>query len=117
MAKALGRIIQDLREEADLSRSSLARVARMTEAEVWRVENEARPNVRFITIFRLASALGISLDDLAARTGLAGGTGVRKGRPVATAAKLLERTAVVESLLAKAICEVAALKDKLRVRA
>ena len=57
MAKALGRIIQDLREEADLSRSALARVARMTEGEVWRVENEARTNVRFITVFRLASAL------------------------------------------------------------
>lgn len=116
MAKALGRLIQDLREEADLSRSSLARVARMTEAEVWRVENEARPNVRFITVFRLASALGISLDDLAARAGL-GGKGVRKGHPAATAAKLLERIAIIESLLTKATREVAALKDKLRVSA
>jgi transcriptional regulator with XRE-family HTH domain len=115
MAKAFGRIIRELREEADLSRSALARVARMTEGEVWRVENEARTNLRFITVHRLASALGISLDDLAARAGLSGGTGVRKGRPVATAAKLLERTAIIESLLAKATREVAALKDKLQV--
>lgn len=79
------------------------------------MENEARTNLRFITVHRLASALGISLDDLAARAGLSGGTGVRKGRPVATAAKLLERTAIIESLLAKATREVAALKDKLQV--
>jgi transcriptional regulator with XRE-family HTH domain len=116
MAKAFGRIIRELREEADLSRSALARVARMTEGEVWRVENEARTNLRFITVFRLASALGISLDDLAARAGL-GGTGVRKGHPAATAAKLLEKTAIIESLLTKATREVAALKDKLRVSA
>lgn len=71
--------------------------------------------MRFITVHRLASVLGISLDDLAARAGLSGRAGVGKGRPVATAAKLLERTSIVESLLAKATREVAALKDKLRV--
>jgi transcriptional regulator with XRE-family HTH domain len=70
MAKALGPLIRSLRIRAGISRHALARLAKIDPAVLARIEESARPGVQFATVARLAEALGVSLDDLAASIGL-----------------------------------------------
>lgn len=66
MAKSVGEVLRAMREEADLSRSALARRAKMEPNALLRVENGAAPS--FEMVWRVAHALGVSLDAVAAAT-------------------------------------------------
>lgn len=66
----LGEYIARLRKEAKLSRSALARAARVDPSILVRLESGDRAEVRLETLCRLADSLGVTLDDLATAAGL-----------------------------------------------
>lgn len=115
MAKSLGRLVRDIREEAGISRAALARASNLTAPEVSRIELEARTNVRFSTVCRIATALGVSLDDLAARAGLVKAKILPRARVEASIATLLTKLDAVESTLSRAGREVARVKEDLNL--
>jgi transcriptional regulator with XRE-family HTH domain len=70
VAKQIGDALRDARERAGISQSALARMTGIAPNIVSRIEAGERPNPQFATVARLARALGISLDGLAADCGL-----------------------------------------------
>jgi transcriptional regulator with XRE-family HTH domain len=57
------------REGAGLTQNALARRARMTASQVSQVESGKRVDPQFSTVARLAAALGVPLDEIAALGG------------------------------------------------
>jgi transcriptional regulator with XRE-family HTH domain len=66
----LGRILAEHREAARRSAADIARVSDVSLDAVRSVEMGRVPTPAFLTIARLADALGLSLDDLHARASL-----------------------------------------------
>jgi transcriptional regulator with XRE-family HTH domain len=64
VAKTVGEVLRQIREDADLSRSAVARKAGMEPGALLRVEQGRAPT--FELVYRVAKALGISMDDVAA---------------------------------------------------
>lgn len=69
-APRLGSVIRRLREVAGLTQHALAKAAAVDQAVLARIEGTARAGVQFDTVCRLARALDVSLDALAAEAGL-----------------------------------------------
>lgn len=113
VGKSLGQLIGELREEAGISRSALAKAAKLSPPEVSRIELEGRTNLRFSTVCRIASVLGISLDDLASRAGLTRIGPIPRKRVQATMANLVSKLDAVESVIARAARQVARARDRL----
>lgn len=113
MAKSLGRVILELREEVGLTRRALARAAKLDPATLSRIETEDRVGLRFVTVCQLAAALGVSLDEIAARAGLTKMKGLVKSRPVAKGAELLKGLDAIDSLLAQVGDQTSRLKKRL----
>jgi transcriptional regulator with XRE-family HTH domain len=102
----------ELREETGVSRASLARAAKLTRTEVTRIETEERTYLRFQTVCRLATAFGITTDEIAARAGLRPRTLARDKRAIAPAA-LEAKLQSATSLLRRALDELGALKERI----
>lgn len=101
MAKRLGRVLWELREEAHLSIAALARAAGLDPGALSRLESEDRTHVRFATVCQIAEALGVPMEEIAARAGLIRPQGSRKS-PQAQAASLLEEVVALERGLDRA---------------
>jgi transcriptional regulator with XRE-family HTH domain len=65
----IGKGLKEARERAGLTQNALARRARMTASQVSQVESGKRVDPQFSTVVRLAVALGVSLDEIAALSG------------------------------------------------
>jgi transcriptional regulator with XRE-family HTH domain len=113
VAKSLGRVIRDLRQEAGLTRAELARAANLDPAALTHIEKEDRTELRFTTVCQLSAALGISTDEFAVRAGLLKAKGVVRGRPSGKGAALLAGLNALESLLARAALQLGQLKKRL----
>jgi transcriptional regulator with XRE-family HTH domain len=74
----IGKGLKAARERSGLTQNALARRARMTASQVSQVESGKRVDPQFSTVARLAVALGVSLDEIAAL----GGFEVAPGRQV-----------------------------------
>ncbi len=111
--RSVGGAIRELREEAGLSISALARIAKLDTATLTRIEAEDRTHVRFSTVCLLASALGVSTDEIGIRAGLlrkkAAGP---RSRPATAAA--LDGIEGVDNLLGRAKDRLAKLGERLR---
>lgn len=106
-SRRLGEVIRELRESAGLTQHALAKAATIDQAVLARVENETRAGVQFATVCRLAAALGVSLDDLAAAAGL---KGRRTASPRAgVSAKTLAEITRARLALERALRELATL--------
>ncbi len=70
MPKSLGRALRALRERAGLQATALARAADLSQGTLTRLEKDERQGIQLSTACRLAAALGISVDELAAKAGL-----------------------------------------------
>lgn len=116
MPKTLGQAIRELREQAGVTRSALARAAHLDPAVLSRIEAGERSDLRFSTVCRLAAALGVSTDDIAARAGLLKHKGVVPGAPAAYGAKFQTSISGLETLLSRAGEHVAQLKKLIRPR-
>jgi len=69
VTKPVGRVLLEVREAAGIPRSELARKAKLDPSVVWRLENpKAGAQPSFDLISKVAAALGVSLDDISART-------------------------------------------------
>ncbi len=64
MPSSFGRRLKNLRDEAGLSRSGLARLAGVDPSYVIRLEQGKAPNPPINTVARLAKALGMTIDEL-----------------------------------------------------
>jgi len=113
MARTLGRLIQQLREEAGVSRAALARSAKITPAELSRVEREQRTNLRFRTVCQIVFALEISLDEFAARAGMTKPKALTKTPATGTAAAILSSVRAIESAISKAAAEAERIRHRL----
>jgi len=67
---SVGRVLRALRKEAGLSVAALARAAKLDPATLTRIEAEDRTHVRFSSVCQVASALGVSMDEIASQVGL-----------------------------------------------
>lgn len=91
-----------------MSRNALARAAGVDTAALARIEDEERPGMQFATVHKLASALGVSLDDLA----LGALSGAREHKRATQSAAALRRTLTARGLLIDALHELdAGIKD------
>jgi transcriptional regulator with XRE-family HTH domain len=70
--KYVGEALKAARERAGLTQNTLARRVGMTAAQVSQVESGRRVDPQFSTVARLAKAVGISLDEIAALSGFPG---------------------------------------------
>lgn len=86
-AISLGAALRDARREAGLSTRDLERATGISNAQISKVEGGVRPNPSFRTVVRLARGIGISLDDLVARS--EGRASQRPAVAVTTGAKAL----------------------------
>jgi transcriptional regulator with XRE-family HTH domain len=102
VAKSIGRVIRELREEVGLSRAALARAAKLDPAALAHIEKEERRELRFTTICRLSVALGIPTDEIAARAGLIRPNSVGRSKPNAKMASMAASIEALEPLLSKA---------------
>ncbi len=78
MARSVGEALRTARERAGLTQASLARSAKIAQAQISQIETGARADPQFSTVVRIAGVLGVSLDQLAADMGLRPGL-----RPIA----------------------------------
>lgn len=69
MAKSLAQVISSARIRAGLSQHALAREVGIAANHLARIESGTKALPRFDTVARLAAALGLSLDDVAAELG------------------------------------------------
>ncbi|HET9392208.1 MAG TPA: helix-turn-helix transcriptional regulator [Candidatus Rubrimentiphilum sp.] len=100
MPKSLGRAIKSMREQRNLQAKTLARAAHLSQATLTRLEKGEREGINLVTACRLAQALGVSLDELAAKAGLldipnvvyadVGGQGAQVAQAVDAAQKRLK---------------------------
>lgn len=67
--RILGELLRRAREDAGLTQSALARRASMAPNHLVRLESGEKTTPRFETVARLATELGVSLDDLSAACG------------------------------------------------
>ena len=67
-AITLGAALREARRDAGLSARDLERLTGISTAQISKVESGARTDPSFRTVMRLARGIGISLDDLVART-------------------------------------------------
>jgi transcriptional regulator with XRE-family HTH domain len=109
MAKTVGEVLRQIREEADLSRSAVARKAGMEPGALLRVEQGRAPS--FELVYRVAKALGVSMDDIATA---AFGRGA-KPKAEAGAAYLAEGLARLDAALTEGAEIVAALRTETSV--
>ena len=105
MAKTVGEVLRAIREDAKLSRSAVARQAKMEPGALFRVENGASPS--FETVTRVAKALGVTLDEVAAAVGGRGG----RPKSNATEAQVAEGLERLNEVLAEGARIVAAMRD------
>lgn len=87
--RPLGEVIREFRERAGLSQLGLAKALGMDQPAIARIESARRGGMQFATMCRVASALGVSLDEIAGRAGLS-------NRPV-THAPALNKGAIVKA--------------------
>ena len=110
---SLGRVLRDLRKETGLTRAALAQAAGLDPGALSRIESGDRPNLRFSTVCRLAAALGVSIDDIAARAGLTAAKGILQGKPIAQGAAVLHGVQSAEASLDQAQRTLADVKKRL----
>ena len=72
MANTLAAVLRTARERAGLSQHQLAEEAGLAGNHLQRLESGTKALPRFDTVARLAAALGLSLDDIAAELGYRG---------------------------------------------
>jgi transcriptional regulator with XRE-family HTH domain len=71
---AIGEVLRETRLRLGLSQGAVAKRAGMTAAQLSHIEMGRSASPEFITITRIAAALQLSLDNLAALSGIAGYT-------------------------------------------
>lgn len=113
MAKSLGRAIRDLREELGLGRGAVARAAHLDPTALFRIEKGERKAPSFATICAISVALGVSLDELAARAGLVRAKSLFRSRPTPKASVALPSVESLEKLLRRAAVHVETIKKRL----
>lgn len=69
MRKLIGPVLRKAREAADLSLRDLSRLSGMSVGQISQLETGVRPDPAFSTVARLAAALQLPLDALAAQCG------------------------------------------------
>lgn len=84
MKSTLGSIIKDAREATGLSLRGLARKTGLSPAHISQIEGGARKSPGFHSIAKIAVALSLSLDDVAAVSALREEPTVPKRRPATT---------------------------------
>jgi transcriptional regulator with XRE-family HTH domain len=85
----IGKVLRDARLKAGLSLGAAAERAGMTAPQLSRIESGKSASPEFITVARIAAALHLSLDEVAARSGAPGhGRPAKAGR---TGALLISR--------------------------
>lgn len=70
--KKVGPVLRAARESAGVSQSALARRVGISAAQLAQIENGHRANPHFLTVARIAGAMGLSLDAVASLCGVAG---------------------------------------------
>lgn len=100
---SLGSALRELREEAAVSRSALARSAEIDVSTLARLEYGERATVNFEALCRIAEALNTSLDEIAARAGLLRRRGRRGGSAGVSAIAALEALQRVSSITSAAL--------------
>lgn len=70
MARTLGDVIRLARERAGLTQSELGKAAGISAAQISQIETGARRDPQFSTVSRIATVLGVPMDQLAADAGL-----------------------------------------------
>jgi transcriptional regulator with XRE-family HTH domain len=106
--RTVGEVVQEARKGLGLSQRALGKAAGIDASHVSHLENDPDRIPRFDTMARVAAALGMSLDDLAADCGY--GAEPKGSRPLPRAAAELEH---IGETLAKA----QSLVDAMRKRA
>ena len=71
---AIGEVLRETRLRLGLSQGAVAKRAGMTAAQLSHIEMGRSASPEFITVTRIAAALQLSLDNLAALSGIAGYT-------------------------------------------
>lgn len=72
MQKRVGEVFRRARIDAGLSLRDVAAITGMSDGQISQIEGGVRSDPKFSTIARLAGAIGISLDRLAAECGYSG---------------------------------------------
>jgi transcriptional regulator with XRE-family HTH domain len=110
MAKHLGEVIRDLRKRAGVSQVALARAAGIDPAIVSRIEAGSREGMHFGNLCRVARALDVSLDDIAAAAGLLPST-QRSASKSSGRLRFNEGVRQVQTLLGRAADQLESLKS------
>lgn len=112
-SKPIGAVLREARLEAGLSTRDLERLTGVANGAISQLESGARRSPAFATVLTLAKALGISMDEIAARVegrvGKAGGSDAAVPR----ALNALAKAEADHARLAKAL---ATAKDALSVK-
>ena len=113
MARKIGEVLRQARQEAGLSIRDLERLTGMASAAISQVENGVRRDPGFSTVLRLARATGISLDDLVVRIeGRTTTSHLSSSRQIAKALSRLEKAKANSSRVAAQLEEaIASLND------
>lgn len=112
MARKIGEVLRQARQEAGLSIRDLERLTGMASAAISQVENGVRRDPGFSTVLRLARATGISLDDLVVRIEGRTTSHLSSSRQIAKALSRLEKAKANSSRVAAQIEEaIASLND------
>jgi transcriptional regulator with XRE-family HTH domain len=96
----------------DLTQAALARAAQVDPGELARIESGERKAPSFLTVCRIAAALGISLDALATKAGLRKDRNLRTGRWNAPAGSL-DSLRALQAALHRAIAHADVLRKRL----
>jgi transcriptional regulator with XRE-family HTH domain len=106
-AKGIGAALRAIRERQQLTMTAVARRAKISDAMLSRIERGERLSPQFVTVARIAYALGTSLDEVAHECGLP--TAVHRRTPSSAAGeiRLSENLLAAERLLTRASARIA----------
>lgn len=104
--RTLGAVLREARTAAAMSQSALARTADVSANHISRIESGERVEIGFAAVARIALALGLSLDDVAAEIGLWPAKGRRLDPIVSSSTIILEELRRVVRALNGALARV-----------
>lgn len=111
-AKGIGAALRAIRERQKLTMTAVARRAKISDAMLSRIERGERLSPQFVTVARIAYALGASLDEVAHECGIP--TAVNRRTPSSAAGDIRrsEDLLAVERLLARAAARIAKARQE-----